>query len=137
MPVIEITALPPARPIDRSVLLADINRAVADVLSLPIGTICSVWNEVPAGAYVEGERPADAQPTATHPPIVRVTAFEGRRNEVVVAALEAIVRVLGDALCDGEPNVYATWVEARSGRVHTGGMIRFVDPSDVTTPPDA
>ena len=136
MPVIEIKSLPPTKQVDRATVLAKLNRAVADAAGLPIGTVWSVWTDVEPGCYVEGERGADAQPTATHPPIVRVTSFEGRRNDSIVAILNVVAAVLGDALCDGERNVFAVYEEARSGRVFTGGKVRYTDPADVQPPPD-
>ncbi|QDU69665.1 hypothetical protein [Engelhardtia mirabilis] len=137
MPLIEIKSLPPADPLDRSAVLARVNRAVADAAGLPIVAVWSVWTELEPGCYVEGERAASEQPTGTHPPIVRIVAYEGRRNDTVVAMLEAVAQVLGDALCDGEPNVFATYEEARSGRVFTGGRVRYTDSADIAPPAEA
>ena len=83
----------------------------------------ATWQELSPGHYVEGDVAADVQPGGSHPPLVRVIAFEGRPPELIEAMLETAARVLERELGLGEGNVFATYEEARSGRVHDGGRI--------------
>lgn len=124
MPLIQIQSLPPAVNVNRTAVLVAVNRAVARAASIPTATVWSTWTLIEPGHYVEGERSTDEQPTGTHPPIVRIIAFMGRRPEIIEAMLDAAATTLGNLVCDGEKNVFAVYEEAQPGRVFTGGQVR-------------
>ncbi len=74
------------------------------------------------GAYHEGvdDAPLD-QPEATHPPIVRISAFEGRPPELVARVLSAVAGIVVRELGLQPGNAFVVWDELRAGNVHTGG----------------
>jgi phenylpyruvate tautomerase PptA (4-oxalocrotonate tautomerase family) len=122
VPVVEIRALPQPDDVVQHVLAAA-THAVADALGEePRGT-WATWEEIQPGRYSEGEAPAQVQPYDTHPPLVRVTAFEGRTDEQIAAMLKAAAAAIAGELGIDPGNVFAVYDEARSGRIFTGGGI--------------
>ena len=122
MPVVEIRALPQPEDVVTRVLGAVAAR-LSDVLSEePRGT-WATWEEIPVGRYSEGSVAAAAQPHETHPPLVRVVAFEGRSEEQIAAMLEAAAAAVAGELAIDPGNVFAVYDEVRSGRIFTGGRI--------------
>ena len=79
--------------------------------------------EVEQRRYAEGDVFTDGQPAETHPPLVRVIAFEGRSDEQIAAILEAAAAAIADELGLDPGNVFAVYDEARSGRIFTGGNV--------------
>ena len=122
MPVVEVRALPQPDDVVQRVLAA-VTQRVADALGEePRGT-WATWDEIPAGRYSEGDAAADEQPRSTHPPLVRIVAFEGRTDEQVAAMLEAAADAVAEELALEPGNVFAVYDEARSGRIFTGGNV--------------
>jgi phenylpyruvate tautomerase PptA (4-oxalocrotonate tautomerase family) len=122
VPVVEIRALPQPDDVVERVLSA-VTRAVADVLGEePRGT-WATWDEIPAGRYSEGDVAAAAQQQETHPPLVRLIAFQGRSDEQIAAMLEAAAAAVAGELAIDPGNVFAVYDEARSGRIFTGGSV--------------
>ena len=84
MPIVQVTALRQRVGVDLDL----VSRAIADAVSRELGEEPSgtwvTWQTLAPGAYREGvdDAPLD-QPEATHPPIVRISAFEGRPPELV------------------------------------------------------
>ena len=64
------------------------------------------------------------QPHATHPPLVRVTAFAGRSPELVAAILERVAGTLVRELGLAPGNVFVCYEEVHSGALYTGGGVR-------------
>jgi hypothetical protein len=92
MPIVEISALPPADGIDIPSALGHVTSRVAAYLGEePRGT-WAIWRPVPPGAYAEGADAPATQPLATHPAIVDV--FAGHRDDVS-GLLREVGRVLG------------------------------------------
>ncbi len=80
------------------------------------------WQTLPAGTYREGENDAPAeQPAATHPPLVRINAFEGRSPETIARVLSAVAGAVVRELELDPGNVFVVWDELHAGRLHTGG----------------
>ncbi len=81
------------------------------------------WQTLAAGCYSEGGDAPATQPHATHPPIVRILAFEGRPPDLVERVLtdvaDAVVRELG--LAAG--NAFVHWETLQAGMVYTGGRV--------------
>jgi phenylpyruvate tautomerase PptA (4-oxalocrotonate tautomerase family) len=63
------------------------------------------------------------QPATTHPPLVRVIAFEGRPAEQVAALVRCVATTLARELTLEEGNVFVVYEEARPGRLYTGGDV--------------
>ena len=122
VPVIEIRALPQPEDVVERVLTC-VTKAVADVLGEEPSGTWATWEEIPADRYSEGDVAAAAQPRETHPPLVRVIAFEGRSDEQVSAMLEAAAAAVAGELAIDPGNVFAVYDEARSGRIFTGGRV--------------
>ena len=103
-----------------------VSRAIADAVSRELGEEPSgtwvTWQTLPPGAYREGvdDAPLD-QPDATHPPIVRISAFEGRPPELVARVLSAVAGIVVRELGLQPGNAFVVWDELRAGNVHTGG----------------
>lgn len=85
--------------------------------------VWATWNDIEPGLYVEGDNPARIQPYDTHPPLVDVTAFEGRSSSQIEEVLECIGNALSRALQIEDGNVFITYSEALSGRIYTGGTV--------------
>ncbi len=125
MPVIQIKSLPQDNGIDTRVILKKICCRVADDLKVPKHQVWGTWEILASGNYVEGDSAPPLQPKATHPPIVNVIAFEGRSQNQI----NGMLRVIADELCQelkmNSGNAFITFTEAHSGRVYTGGELRF------------
>lgn len=123
MPVLEVRALPQQPGVDPHGALRRVCNALAAALGeRPEGT-WGTWVELPAGAYAEGGNAPALQPHDTHPPIVRLFAFEGKSPEVIERMLTVVADTLADALQVGPGNVFVIYDEGRSGRVYSGGNV--------------
>ncbi len=105
--------------VSRAIVLA-VSREIEED---PQGTWVT-WQTLPAGAYREGENDApEEQPAATHPPLVRINAFEGRSPETIARVLSAVAGAVVRELELDPGNVFVVWDELYAGRLHTGGGI--------------
>ena len=122
MPIVQVTALRQRVGVDLGVVSRAIVLAVSRELAEdPSGTWVT-WQILEPGSYREGENDAPhEQPPATHPPIVRVNAFEGRAPDVVARVLSAVAGAVVRELGLEPGNVFVVWDELQAGRVHTGG----------------
>lgn len=121
MPVVRIEATAPPDGIDLQGVLGALCTEIADLLGeRPEGT-WATWKTL--DYYVEGERGAASQPHATHPPLVTVTAFEGRPPEQIGALLSLVADVLARELSLEPANVFVTYEEAHRGRLYSGGKV--------------
>lgn len=123
MPVIEIAALPQADGVDVPAALAAVTAAVATVLDEEPAGSWATWQTLEPGRYLEGHDNPVRQPRATHPPLVRVTAYEGRPPELVARILETVAETLATALALEPGNVFVRYEEAARGRLFTGGAV--------------
>ena len=124
MPIVQVTALRQRVGID----LGDVSRAIAAAVGAELGADPAgtwvTWQTLDPGSYREGLDSAPAvQPGATHPPLVRISAFEGRPPELVERVLSAVAGTLVRELGLRPGNVFVVWDELPAGRVHTGGTI--------------
>ncbi len=122
MPIVQVTALRQRVGVD----LDAVSRAIVLAVSRELGEEPSgtwiTWQTLEPGAYREGEHDAPSeQPTATHPPIVRINAFEGRDPDVVARVLSAVAGTLVRELGLEPGNAFVVWDELRAGLLHTGG----------------
>jgi phenylpyruvate tautomerase PptA (4-oxalocrotonate tautomerase family) len=121
VPVIKVEALPQALGVDVEQALAELCAEVAAVLDEePRGT-WATWRTLEH--YLEGGEGPEAQPASTHPPLVRVIAFEGRPAELVAEVLRCVANVLARELRLEEGNVFVLYEEAHRGRLYTGGDV--------------
>jgi phenylpyruvate tautomerase PptA (4-oxalocrotonate tautomerase family) len=123
MPVIEISALPQREGVDTDAALRDVTRAVAGALGEDQRGTWATWRTIEPGRYAEGAEQPHVQPETTHPPLVRVVAFEGRSGDLVERVLVAVADALADALGLERGNVFVRYEEAAAGRLYTGGSI--------------
>jgi phenylpyruvate tautomerase PptA (4-oxalocrotonate tautomerase family) len=121
VPVIEIRSLRAG--VAMTDVLAAVTREVAAVLGEEPGGTWATWEEIPAGRYAEAGEAPRSQPRSTHPPLVRVTAFEGKSPELVARLLETVAAVLARELGLEPGNVFVRYEEATSGRLFTGGTV--------------
>lgn len=123
MPVLEIRALPQKPGVDTQAALKRACTALAETLGeRPEGT-WGTWVELPPGSYTEGGNAPSVQPASTHPPIVRLFAFEGKSPEAIERMLTVVAETLASALNVEPGNVFVIYDEGRSGRVHAGGHV--------------
>ena len=97
--------------------------AVADAAEIAPHHVWATWHEIAESRYIEGDRSARVQPSATHPPIVRLISFEGKSDATIEKMLNAAALALVSALRLDDGNVFITYDEASSGRIHTGGRV--------------
>ena len=124
MPVVEIRALPQRDGIDIGAVLTAVTTALAAVLNEEPSGTWATWEEIASARYAEGSDTPLSQPRDTHPPLVRVTAFEGRSPELVAAMLDTVAGTLTRELDLDPGNAFVRYDEARSGRLFTGGEVR-------------
>jgi phenylpyruvate tautomerase PptA (4-oxalocrotonate tautomerase family) len=106
--------------------IGGVSRAIVLAVSGELGDDPSrtwvTWQTIDPGNYREGEIDAPVeQPAATHPPIVRVSAFAGRPPDVVARELSALAGTVVRELGLEPGNVFVVWDELRAGHLHTGG----------------
>ena len=124
MPIVQVTALRQRVGVDTNAVSRSLATAVAAELGEePAGTWVT-WQTLEPGAYHEGggEAPLE-QPAGTHPPIVRVSAFEGRPPELVARILSTVAGTIVRELGLEPGNVFVVWDELRGGHLHTGGSM--------------
>jgi phenylpyruvate tautomerase PptA (4-oxalocrotonate tautomerase family) len=124
VPIVQVTALRQRVGVDLDAVSRAVVLAVATELGEdPAGTWVT-WQTLDPGAYREGETTTPTeQPAATHPPLVRISAFEGRPPETVARVLSAVAGTLVRELGLEPGNAHVVWDELRAGRVHTGGFM--------------
>jgi phenylpyruvate tautomerase PptA (4-oxalocrotonate tautomerase family) len=122
MPIVHIDALRQDDAVDFDAVLRAVCRAVSAFLGEdPQGT-WATWRTLER--YVEGtDETPTVQPRTTHPPLVRLVAFEGRPAEQIADLLRCVAATLARELCLEPGNVFVTHVEARRGRLFTGGEV--------------
>jgi phenylpyruvate tautomerase PptA (4-oxalocrotonate tautomerase family) len=122
VPVVEIRALPQPDDIVEGALAAVTARVAQALGEDPQGT-WATWETIEPNRYAEAHDIADAQAPDTHPPLIRVTAYEGRSGKQIEAMLTAAAEAVATALGLEPGNVFAVYEEARSGRIYTGGRV--------------
>ena len=123
MPILEVSALPQPAGVDVGAVSTALTRAVASELGEDPGGTWVVWRTVGAGHYAEGDVAPTIQPRSTHPPLVRVVAFEGRPPMLVSRILTVVAETLVGGLGLSPGNAFVLWDEARAGRLYTGGSV--------------
>ena len=123
MPIIEVCALPQKPGVDRRAALATLCTAVASEFEMPAHAVWGTWQEFAPGDYLEGADAPSVQPDSTHPPIVRLFAFEGRSPPAIEKMMTLVADTLSRELRMEEGNVFVLFIEGKSGRVYSGGGI--------------
>ena len=123
MPILDVTALPQPDNVNLGTVEAALIQAVAAELDEEPSGTWIVWRALESGRYAEnGDAPA-LQPASTHPPLVRVIAYEGRSPEIVARVLVAVAETLVRELGLASENAFVMWDELQAGRVYTGGRV--------------
>ena len=123
MPILDVTALPQPDHVDVGAVEGALIQAVAAELDEEASGSWVVWRALEPGRYAEsGDAPA-LQPASTHPPLVRVIAYEGRPPEIVARVLVAVAETLVRELGLASGNAFVVWDELQAGRVSTGGRV--------------
>ncbi|HYZ19686.1 MAG TPA: tautomerase family protein [Gaiellaceae bacterium] len=121
MPIVQIEALPQAPGVDVAQALRTLCGQVAELLGEEPSGTWATWRTVEH--YVEGSDGPATQPVSTHPPIVRVIAYEGRDRGRVAELLVRTAEVLAHELRLEDGNVFVLYDEAQPGRLYTGGEV--------------
>lgn len=123
VPVVRISGLPQRAGIDLEAVLGAVATELAAVLAEPPHETWATWEALAPGSYVEGRVAAAVQPESTHPPLVRVVAFEGRSEEEIEAMLGCVADVLARELRLEPGNVFVLYEEVGPGRLSSDGRI--------------
>jgi phenylpyruvate tautomerase PptA (4-oxalocrotonate tautomerase family) len=124
MPILEISALPQSDPNKIKPALKKTALAISEVYGCKPEQVWATWSEIKPGMYVEGETEALQQPDNTHPPIARLTCFEGKSADDIEKILKVAASTLSEAL-GIKDNIFISYQEAKSGQVITGnGIVR-------------
>jgi hypothetical protein len=124
MPILHIRALPQKDPSRVQPALKKTCVAIAEAYGCKSEQVWATWEEIKSGLYVEGENPADTQPSDSHPPVAQLTCFEGKSAVEIENILTAAASTLSESL--GIPNnIFMTYHEAKSRQVVAGnGIVR-------------
>ncbi len=123
MPVVEIRALPQKPPADVPNVLERVCTELATVLDIAEKRVWATWETIEGCHYVEGRQETPDQVASTHPPLVRVLAFEGRSDDVVRVMLETGARRAAEVRGLEGGNVRVTYEARKPGRVWSGGRV--------------
>jgi hypothetical protein len=124
MPIVQVTALRQRVGVDVAVVSRALVIAVSGELGEDVAGTWVTWHTLDPGGYREGEDAAPLeQPPATHPPIARVTALEGRSPDLVARVLSAVAGTVVRELGLEPGNAFVVWDELQAGRVHTAGRV--------------
>lgn len=124
MPILEIKALPQESPKKVQLALKKTALAIAEAYGCEAQHVWITWEEIKPGFYLEGDSAALAQPLETHPPIARLTCFEGKSSEQIEKVLIAASKTLAGEL-ELKDNMFISYHEAKSGQVIAGnGIVR-------------
>lgn len=121
MPIIQVEALPQAPDVDLEHALSAVCTEVALLIGEEPSGIWGTWRTLEH--YVEGRDGPSMQPASTHPPLVRVIAFEGRPPEQVTDLMNCVATVLARELGLEEGNVFVVYEDTHPGRLYTGGEV--------------
>lgn len=124
MPVIHVQALPQADSVEVPAVLTRLVQAVAPIMGVPPERVWATWTPLEAGHYVEGTKAGVNQPHASHPPIVRLSAYAGRSPETIRQALTTMADVLCQDLHLESGNVFAHYEEIPAGRIYVSGQVK-------------
>lgn len=124
MPILEIKGLPQKDPKKIKIALKKVTMAIAETYGCKPNQVWATWEELTPGYYFEGSTCAEIQPDHTHPPIAKLTCFEGKSPLEIEKTLKVAANTLSVEL--GIPNnIFMTFQEALSGRVISGnGIVR-------------
>lgn len=123
MPVIEIKALQQKEWISVPIVLKKLATKIAQVIGDQDKKVWATWDTVKPEHYVEGTVESPHQPAGTHPPIVKIIAFEGRPQELIDKMMAAVAELLVKELELEAGNVFITYQELPSGHVFDGGKV--------------
>ena len=128
MPILHVQALPQTDPKKIQTALSQTCLAIADAYGCSPKYVWATWEEIKSGHYVEGGTASEGQPLNTHPPVARLTCFEGKSPEEIENILLTAARTLGKQLGIAN-NIFMSYNEIKSGRVISGDGIVKVSPS--------
>ena len=123
MPVIEVKALPQKEWISVPNVLKKLSSKVAQVIGDQSKHVWATWESIKPEHYVEGNQEAALQPAGTHPPIVKIIAFEGRPKELVEKMMSGVAELLAKELELEAGNIFIIYQELPSGHVFDGGQV--------------
>lgn len=123
MPVISIKSLPLSKPMSIGTVLKKLNIEVAAETGYEPRHIWSYWLFIDRHMYAVGDETSAVINPETHSPIIEITGFEGKRDELVEKMLRITAKVIAREMQISESNIFITYNEARSGRVFDGGEI--------------
>lgn len=128
MPLIEVQALPQADDMDVAAVLLNLCEEAAKVLNVPAAAVRGVWRTIEPGRLVDGGSLVGSQPRASHPPVIRITALEGRPPQLIERLLQTLAEAAARGLGLSRGNVWIVCDVKPSGTLYTDGVIRRKKP---------
>ena len=123
MPVISIKTLPLNRPLKINEILRKLNLQVSNDTGIEANQIWSYWQFIERHLYAVGDSTAAAINPESHSPIIEITGFEGKPEELIEQLMRSVAGVIAQVLEIEVTNIFITYNEVRSGRVFDGGEI--------------
>jgi phenylpyruvate tautomerase PptA (4-oxalocrotonate tautomerase family) len=125
MPVISIKSLPLSRPMSIGAVLKKMNVEVARETGYEPRNIWSYWLFIDRHMYAVGDVTAAVIEPQSHSPIIEITGFEGKSDELIENMMRTVARVISEEMQIEVSNIFITYNEVRSGRVFDGGEIVY------------
>ena len=123
MPVISIKTLPLNRPLKINEILRKLNIQVSQDTGIDANQIWSYWQFIERHLYAVGDSTAAAIKPESHSPIIEITGFEGKPEELIEQLMRSVAGVIAQVLEIEVTNIFITYNVVRSGRVFDGGEI--------------
>jgi len=123
LPIIHIKSLPPKKYVEISKALSNLCIRVADELGIDENKVWATWQELQPEYYVEGSKTFNEQPTSTHPPLVEVLGFEGKKSHEIEKILNTIAKNLSELFKVDPENIFISYKECLKGKTFSAGLI--------------
>jgi phenylpyruvate tautomerase PptA (4-oxalocrotonate tautomerase family) len=106
-------------------VLKKMNIEVAKETGYEPRNIWSYWLFIDRHMYAVGDVTAAAIEPESHSPIIEITGFEGKSDELIAKIIRTVAKVISEEMQIEVSNIFITYNEVKSGRVFDGGEIVY------------
>src|SRR5438309_1836978 len=114
MPIINIKTLPLDGTIDTAAILVRLIEQLTLEIEYKAEEIWATWEFLPADNYAVGEEVSSTQTNASHPPLIRILAFEGKSPEMIERMIKKVAHLVSEELHIDIKNIFIEFHEAHS-----------------------